>query len=777
MGKMEAETSSGGLRVRGWNTRSHCAFRRACIVVGTIRRALPRGLSLPAASWNNRHRAITALLWIHVVAVFAYGVFMANPLVHVALEVAPMLGAAGAAMVPALGRRLRAVSASGGMMLASATLVHFSGGYIELHFHFFVAIIIISLYEDWAPFLTGLGFVVLHHGVVGVLQPEHVYNHADAIAHPWKWAGIHGSFVLAASVASIINWHISETHRARSELVLQSVGDGLLGLDAMGRVTFANRAAEWALQLRESAMLGRTIHDVVHRGETHSDHACELLGQALMGGHADTGEDNFYQASGATFPVEFSAFPIGGPAGGAVLSFRDTTERKRYEERLSRQALHDHLTGLPNRRLFTDRLQQALGRSVSRGDSLAVAFIDLDRFKVVNDSMGHGAGDALLIAVGQRLTAAARPGDTVARLGGDEFAVLLEGIASPAEGMTLTEEILAAIREPFEISGRETTSGASIGLTFSSPLLPYDRPEDALRDADIAMYEAKQAGGGIAVFDSDMRATAHQQLELENDLRRAVSRNELVLMFQPEIDLGTGRLTGMEALVRWKHPKHGLLSPAKFIALAEESDLILEVGGWVLAEGCRQLGRWLREFPGFSGTLGINIASRQLRQPGLAAEVAGLLRNHGLQPHHICLEVTESEMMHDATAAIATLNELRAMGIEIAVDDFGTGYSSLSYLQQFPVSTLKIDRSFITPLASDESTRSIVSAIIALANALDLETVAEGIEHPGQLMALRALGCRRGQGYLFAEPLQPKAMADLLRREPAHGKAQLPAAS
>ncbi|HMO54408.1 MAG TPA: EAL domain-containing protein, partial [Tepidiformaceae bacterium] len=650
------------------------------------------------------------------------------------------------------------------MMIASATLVHFSGGYIEFHFHFFVALIVVSLYEDWATFLAALGFVVIHHGVVGVWQPENVYNHADAIAHPWRWAGIHGAFVLAASIASVINWRIAEHTRARSELVLQSVGDGILGVDATGRVTFANRAAEWGLQMRESAMLGRSIHDVVHSHAGHTEAQCELLTQVAITGRADTGEDTFAQASGTSFPVEYSAFPMGAHGGGhgAVVSFRDTTERKRFEERLSSQALHDHLTGLPNRRLFSDRLQHALGRSLKRGDTLAVAFIDLDRFKVVNDSLGHGAGDALLITIGRRLMASARPGDTVARLGGDEFAVLIEGVSGLDEAVAIAEEMLTAIRQPVVVSGRETVTTASLGLTFSSPLLPYDRPDDALRDADIAMYQAKQAGGGVAVFDAAMRLTARADLELENDLRLAVSRNELVLHYQPEVTLSEGALIGMEALVRWKHPKHGLLAPGRFIPIAEQSDLIVEIGEWVLREACRQLGVWHRQFPMFRGVMGVNLSSKQLVTPGIADLVSTVLETNGLEPYHLCLEVTETEMMQDEGAAVETLDQLRAMGVGIAIDDFGTGYSSLSYLQRLPAQVVKLDRSFVAPLATDGPTRSIVRAIVALADALQLDTVAEGIETASQLQALRALGCRRGQGFLFAQPVPAAEMTAII---------------
>jgi diguanylate cyclase (GGDEF)-like protein/PAS domain S-box-containing protein len=444
----------------------------------------------------------------------------------------------------------------------------------------------------------------------------------------------------------------------------------------------------------------------------------------------------------------------------------DVTERKVLEEQLAYQAFHDPLTGLANRVLFRDRVEHALsraGRSGAVREHVAVLFLDLDDFKSVNDTLGHAEGDRLLEAVAARLLRATRGCDTVARLGGDEFAVLLEDMAGPDDALTVAERIVAALRAPVGVTGKDVLVSASIGIAHARP---DDSTGELLRNADVAMYQAKEGGKGCArVFEPAMHAAIVERLTLAADLRHAVDRGELRLLYQPIVELESGRLTGVEALVRWQHPDRGLVAPAVFIPLAEEVGMIVPVGRWVLVEACRQL----RSFDGLVSpgagpdrgglTMSINLSGLQLQDPELVAHVAGALAEAGVAPARVVLEITESVLMRHAEETIATLHALKALGVRLAIDDFGTGYSSLSYLQRFPVDVLKIDKAFVDGVARGGSDAALARAIIALGDSLGLRTVAEGIEHPEQWAQLAALGCGHGQGYLFARPLTAAALA------------------
>ena len=425
------------------------------------------------------------------------------------------------------------------------------------------------------------------------------------------------------------------------------------------------------------------------------------------------------------------------------------------------QALHDALTGLPNRALFLDRLEHALARATRAGSDVAVLFLDLDRFKTVNDSLGHAAGDELLCTVAQRIATCMRAADTAARLGGDEFAVLLEDLVSTREAARVAERMIAALEAPIQVAGREVFIGASIGVASGS----YGA-EDLLRHADVAMYRAKSQGKGrYAMFEEGMQAEVIDRLELEADLQRAIDRKELEVFYQPIIALGTGELAGHEALVRWRHPTRGLMSPGAFVPVAEETGMIGSIGRFVLREAARQAASWAA-LTGADLSMNVNLSGRQLEDPGLVEEVTTVLRETGLPAGRLVLEITETVLMHDTESTIERLRALRALGVRLAVDDFGTGYSSLRYLNRFPLDVLKMAKPFVDGLGSQEEDPALARAIVDLGANLGLTIVAEGIERSAQLTHLRRLGCPLGQGYWFARPM-PAAEAQAQLDSPA----------
>jgi diguanylate cyclase (GGDEF)-like protein/PAS domain S-box-containing protein len=446
---------------------------------------------------------------------------------------------------------------------------------------------------------------------------------------------------------------------------------------------------------------------------------------------------------------------------GTVL---DITDRKLAEQALQHQAFHDALTGLPNRALFSDRLEHALARAGRQGNSVAVLFLDLDNFKVVNDSLGHAQGDTLLVAVADRLRACLRAEDTGARLSGDEFTVLLEDVSGEADAIAVAERIARALAVPVMLQGREVVVTASIGVAIS---MTGGGSQDLLREADLAMYRSKATGKArCSLFNADLETRAMERLELEADLRRALVRGEFRVHYQPIISLADETIAGVEALLRWEHPERGLVQPLAFIPLAEETGLIIQIGQWVLEQACQQSRIWQADYPRARPlTISVNLSARQLQHPELVRDITRAVRDAGLDPGTLELEITESVVMQDAEATDATLRALKAIGIRLAIDDFGTGYSSLSYLKRFPVDTLKIDRSFVDGLGQDSQDTAIVRSVAALARALDLSVTGEGVETHAQHRFLQALGCEQAQGYLYARPLPPAEVSVLL----AHG--------
>jgi diguanylate cyclase (GGDEF)-like protein len=472
---------------------------------------------------------------------------------------------------------------------------------------------------------------------------------------------------------------------------------------------------------------------------------------------------------GREFPVELTVWATRVGTSYAFSAFvHDISERKHLEAELTRQALHDPLTGLANRTLLVDRMAHALTRAERNDVPTTVLFLDLDGFKTVNDSLGHATGDLLLVDVAERLRGSVRPADTIARLGGDEFAVLLED-AGTEEGTLIAERVAEALDWSFHVGGREVFARASIGIATGEP--GQRNADELLRDADLAMYMAKGLGKGRhAVFEAAMHNVALERLELEADLRRALAAGEILVHYQPIVRLADASLAGMEALVRWNRPGHGLVPPLDFIPAAEETALILEIGQWVLEEACRQVGAWQAEYRlSPPPHLSVNLSARQLQDPALVQEVASALARSRLDPAGLVIEITESMLMEEPEHAVERLRALKALGVRLAIDDFGTGYSSLSYLRRFPVDVLKIDKAFVAALLAGPEDAALAHAIVRLAHTLQLGTVAEGIETAQQFAELRRLGCELGQGYLFAPPLSSADMADVLRTARQHG--------
>lgn len=466
---------------------------------------------------------------------------------------------------------------------------------------------------------------------------------------------------------------------------------------------------------------------------------------------------------GRLLDVEGTATNLTGDSsvGGVVVTLRDVTERERLEQELRRQAFHDSLTGLANRQLFADRLSHALARRDRLGSSLVVLFCDLDEFKNVNDSLGHTVGDQVLVEIAQRAAGSLRASDTVARLGGDEFAILLED-TDLAAAQGVATNLLEAISAPMTVEGRELTIRASIGLAGDAD--GGSTSEEMLRNADVAMYLAKDRGKGTtAVYQPQLHAEAIERLQLRAELQRAIKQDELVLHYQPTVELRTGRVSGFEALVRWNHPSRGLLPPGEFIPVAEQSGLIRPLGSWVLRAACAAAVEMFSDAPsGRRLTISVNVASQQLSRPGFVDEVLDVLADSGLPASQLTLEITETALLRDLETIVGRLEALRAAGIRISIDDFGTGYSSLAYLRNLPIDILKVDKAFVDRLTTDAKDAALTSAILAMSSSLNLATVAEGVEEHSQAQWLNDARCQYGQGYLWSRPVPFDVACELL---------------
>ncbi len=605
-----------------------------------FREALPEGRAIAQEVWDRRHRGMIVLLWLHVPLIFLYGVGRDRGVVHSAQEASIVALAGIAARLGPKTRRFQSLAATFGLVNASAILVHLSGGLIEFHFHYFVILAALSLYHDWAPFLTAIAYVALQHGVIGVIDPRSVYNHPDAIAHPWKWAGIHAFFVLCATAVSLVRWKSSEV-----------------------------------------------------------------------------------------------------------------------------EALKDPLTWLPNRALFNDRLHQATVRSDENGTSVAVLFLDVDDFKNINDTAGHGAGDRLLIVIADRLREVVRAPDTVARLGGDEFAIVLEAPAGSDGTAAVAQRLLEAVRAPLTFEGRRLSVTASIGIALRTNAALGE--SELVRNADIAMYAAKRAGKGrFAVFEPGMHRAVLESAELANDLSTALSCDELRLTFQPVFDLDGDQIAGFEALVRWEHPRLGLLPPSRFISVAEETGLIVPMGRWILESACLQVRAWDRYDRGASRYVTVNVTAGQLAEHAFVEQVVDALDGAQLDPDRLIIEITESAIVVDNDEMLERLYQLKALGVRLALDDFGTGYASLAYLRKLPIDILKIDKSFIDGVDKGAEEAALGRAILKIAESMGMTAIAEGVERETQAFELRQAGCRFAQGFFFSKPLEASRIEAILTWQP-----------
>jgi diguanylate cyclase (GGDEF)-like protein/PAS domain S-box-containing protein len=578
-------------------------------------------------------------------------------------------------------------------------------------------------------------------------------------AHVWRKA-VGGMIERAAYSDALFE------EQERAQITLNSIGDAVVSTDVAGQITYLNAIAADLTGWSKKEATGHRFEDIFNIVDaTTRNPAANPMTQAIRTNRtvALTPNSVLIRRDGVEAAIEDSVAPIHDRRGvvtGAVMVFHDVSATRAMTLKLSYLAQHDSLTDLPNRVLLNERLGETIALSSRYGRKLAVLFVDLDRFKHVNDSLGHIVGDRLLQSVARRLFTCVRSSDVVGRHGGDEFVVLLQEISHAPDAAITATKILEALRQPHYIDEHELHITASIGIAA----YPEDgtEVESLMKKADLAMYHAKEAGcDSYQFFESEMNDRAIERQSLENGLHHAIERQQLVLHYQPTLDLATGGIIGAEALIRWRHPQRGLVPPLKFIAIAEDCGVIAPIGQWVLREACRQVRAWqLAGLPRFG--IAINVSSLELRTPGFASGVRAVLKETGLEPKYLELEITETGLMKDSPAVLAVLKELKALGVGLALDDFGTGYSSLSHLKSFPIDSIKIDQSFVRDLATDDNDAGIVTALIGMGKSLHMKVVAEGVETQAQLQILREHGCPMGQGFFFSRPVPAEEFVRLL---------------
>ncbi len=666
---------------------------------------LPRGHTLPPEVWRRRHRLLTWVAVGHVPGLVLFGVLRGRSLGESTLFVAPIAVAAAVAMWRQPAPNVRASAVAIGLLWASATLVAFWNGEIEAHFHYFIVVSALAMYEAWFPYLLAFAFVAVDHGVLGQIAPRFVYSHAAGQRQPWLWAGVHALFIAALGAINVVSWRLNEDARASSaaaeerlRLSFESAPTGMALVAEDGTILSANRALLALSGHDEEELVGRPLDTL----RPYDDRSGDPWPRRDLGEI----ERRFIRKDGTSgWALWRHALMPGTDETPAfwVTHCIDITERRTAEEAVAWQAGHDALTGLLSREKFVEQLGAALERRAEQPGRVAVLFIDLDNFKVVNDSLGHGAGDRLLDAVAERLRAIVRPEDTLARFGGDEFTVLMHDVRNERHALHIAERVA-------------------------------------------------------------MRHQAVERLDLEVGLRDVVARGELELRYQPQVALDGEELRGVEALLRWRHPKLGVIGPDRFISLAEQTGLIVPIGEWVLEEACRRLVAW--NAPELR--IAVNISPYQLASSaGLADAVEAALERSGLDAGRLCLEITETALLVEDAGMMATLAKLKRLGVRLAIDDFGVGHASLAHLRTLmPIHTLKIDRLFVAGMVRDRKDDAIVAGVIRLAHSLGLDVVAEGVETAEQALRLRGHGCQLAQGYHFGRPLHAEDLRELLDAEP-----------
>jgi diguanylate cyclase (GGDEF)-like protein/PAS domain S-box-containing protein len=624
-------------------------------------------------------------------------------------------------------------------------------------------------FEPAAPFrLMGLETVVTPISLAESVRGLLIVEAAETIEPelPAALSALAAQVSLALSRLELQHELLESESAARFQALIQSASDVISIVTPDGLIKYESPTMAEIFGMDPAERLGTDFRDIVHpddSGRVEGD-----FQRALSSGDYAVTECRIRHADGSWRYTEIRMTNLvdNDAVGGIVLNTRDVTERHNLEAELRHQAFHDALTGLANRTLFSNRVEHALTSSKRDVSTIAVLYCDLEGFKRVNDSLGLSAGDLALTMIAERLGSCVRGHDTVARLGGNEFGVLLDRLASPADATLAMERIMAVLRQPLQLPGAQVELQPHVGIAVA--VGGDETAEDLLRNGAVAMHQARIYEGGYALFDPEMHADAIRRIEVESQLRTAIDESQFILHYQPTIDLQSGRITGVEALVRWQHPRRGLVPPMEFIPLAEETGLIVPLGQWAIREACQQVRVWQKEIPADEPIcLNVNLSARQLRHPNIVRDVADALDDTGLLPSRLILEITESVLMVDTAATLNRLFQLKSLGVRLAVDDFGTGYSSFAYLRRFPVDILKIDKSFVDGVATEPTASALVDAMIRIGKTLRLETVAEGVEKVEQADRLRSLQCDVAQGYLFSRPLPSESVTEMLRAREA----------